>query len=132
MCLACLTKMQEAMSQESMERVRTYFDRRVDLFERRRELLKLDPLNPEDWISSCVVTGAPVTTMTEYQIYGQCDGGHLILTLLPYAIGGETIEEVGALLSNKTLGEIDGFMEDSFGFPPELRKLLLDNKMLVY
>jgi hypothetical protein len=53
------------------------------------------------------------------------------LSLLPYALGGEAIDEIGGLLSNKTIGEIDGFMDEHFGLPPELRKLLLENNLLM-
>ena len=131
MCLDCFMQLQEAMSEESMNRVRSYFDRHIDLFDRRTALLNKDALNVEDWLDRCLVKGTPISEMDEYQIFGHCDGKDLLFTLFPYAIGGEAIDEISLLLSNKTLGEIDGFMENHFGLPPELRKLLLDNKMFV-
>ena len=94
-------------------------------------MLNKDALNVEDWLDRCLVKGTPISEMDEYQIFGHCDGKDLLFTLFPYAIGGEAIDEISLLLSNKTLGEIDGFMENHFGLPPELRKLLLDNKMFV-
>ena len=131
MCLECFVQLQEAMSEESMNRVRAYFDRHVDLYDRRSTLLKKESVLLEDWMDRCLVKGTPVSEMDEYQIFGHCDGKDLLFTLFPYAIGGEAIDEISLLLSNKTLGEIDGFMEDHFGLPPELRKLLLDNKMFI-
>ena len=131
MCLDCFMQLQEAMSEESMNRVRSYFDRHIDLFDRRTELLKKEDLRVEDWLDRCLVKGTPISEMNEYQIFGHCDGNDLLFTLFPYAIGGDAIDEISLLLSNKTLGEIDGFMDDHFGLPPELRKLLLDNKMFV-
>ena len=131
MCLDCFTQLQEAMSEESMQRVRSYFDERVDLFDRRSALLEKNSLQVEDWLSECLVKGTPISEMNEFQIFGHCDGNDLLFTLFPYAIGGDAIDEISTLLSNKTLGEIDGFMDEHFGLPPELRKLLLDNKMLV-
>lgn len=123
--------LQDAMSEESMNNVRAYFDRSVNLYDRRAELLKSEQLTVDDWLNTCLVKGTPINEMNEYQIFGQCDGKDLLFTLLPYAIGGEAIDEISMLLSNKTLGEIDGFMDDHFGLPPELRKLLIDNKMFV-
>ena len=130
MCLDCVARLQQAMSEESMQRVRAYFEHRVDPFARRRHLIERERFDAREWISACFVTGKPVASMTEYQIYAHCEGRSLVMSLFPYAIGGDVIEEVGALLSNKTLGEIDGFMSDHFGLPPELRKLLLENHIV--
>ena len=131
MCLNCVGNLHEAMSEESMRRVQLYFDERVDLFERNSNLLNREPIDLDDWISNCIVKGTPVSSLPEYQIYGFFEGDQLFFSLFPYAVGGEAIDEVAALLSNKTLGEIDGFMEDHFGLPPELRKLLLDKALFI-
>ncbi len=131
MCFDCFISLQEAMSEESMNRVRSYFDRHVDLIDRRKILLDRDELQVEDWMDRCLVKGTPIGDLEEYQVLAHCDGKDLLFTLFPYAIGGEAINEISLLLSNKTLGEIDGFMDDHFGLPPELRKLLIDNKMFV-
>lgn len=131
MCFDCVLKIQEAMSAESTQRVRAYFDQHVDLFARDEALGNKDVVNIKDWLSNCMVKGQPVSAMTEYQIYGHCVGGKLQMTMLPYAIGGEAIDEISNLLSNKTIDEIDGFMDEHFGLPPELRKLLLDNNVLL-
>lgn len=114
-----------------MNRVRSYFDRHVDLIDRRKILLAKDEVLVEDWMDRCLVKGTPITELEEYQVLAHCDGKDLLFTLFPYAIGGEAINEISLLLSNKTLGEIDGFMDDHFGLPPELRKLLIDNKMFL-
>lgn len=131
MCLDCFVKLQDAMSEESLNRVRTYFERHVDMDARRRALLQRKSLRVEDWLDKCLVKGTPISAMEEFQIFGHCDGGDLLFTIFPYAISGPAIDEISMLLSNKTLGEIDGFMDDHFGLPPELRKLLLENKMFV-
>ncbi len=131
MCLNCFAKLQEAMSEESLTRVRSYFDQHVNLESRRKMLLQRDDLKVEDWLEFCLIKGTPITELKEFQIIGHCDGNDLLFTLFPYAIGSDAIDEISMLLSNKTLGEIDGFMDEHFGFPPELRQLLLDNKMFV-
>ncbi|MEZ4700199.1 MAG: hypothetical protein R2834_07720 [Rhodothermales bacterium] len=131
MCLACYEQMQQAMSEESLRRVQDYFLNRVDLDARRQALFAGDSTDPANWISHCLVTGAPRESFTEYQIFCQCDGGDLLFTHLPYLIGGPTIDEVAQLLSNKTLGEIDGFMDRHFGLPPELRKKLMDRPLVM-
>ena len=125
MCIDCLAKLHNVMSEDSLQRVQAYFAQRVDLETRSYALLQQEPCALEPWISSCIVKGTDVKDMTEYQIYGLFEGNRLVFNLLPYAIGGEAIDEVSELLSNKTLGEIDGFMDEYFGLPPELRKPVL-------
>ncbi len=131
MCLNCFARMQDAMSEESLNRVRGYFEQHVSLESRRRTLLQREAVKVEDWLEHCLIKGTPISGLKEFQIIGHCDGNDLLFTLFPYAIGSEAIDEISMLLSNKTLGEIDGFMDEHFGFPPELRQLLLDNKMFV-
>jgi hypothetical protein len=46
-------------------------------------------------------------------------------------IGDEALDEVVQLLSNKTLGEIDGLYDDFFGLSPELQGLLHDPRLVV-
>ena len=125
MCIECLEKLHSVMSEESLQRVQAYFAQSVNLESRSIALLNQDPPSLEPWISSCIVKGTSIKDMTEYQIFGLFEGNRLVFNLLPYAIGGEAIDEVGELLSNKTLGEIDGFMDEYFGLPPELRKPVL-------
>ena len=40
-------------------------------------------------------------------------------------IGDVAMEEMNALLSKETKDEMDGFMDDHFGVPPELRRDLI-------
>jgi len=131
MCLSCYGQMQHALSQDSMLRVRNYFDEHIDLYERRKGLLENETQDVKDWISTCLITGKSVHEMLEYQIFCQCDGSDMLFTYLPYLIGGDAIAEIAQLLSNKTLGEIDGFMDEHFGLPPEFRKHMLEHTVLL-
>ncbi|MCH8874659.1 hypothetical protein IH824_18165 [candidate division KSB1 bacterium] len=46
-------------------------------------------------------------------------------------ISGEAVDEIANLLSNKTLGEIDGCVGEFFGWPPELKKSPRDQPVFV-
>ncbi len=46
-------------------------------------------------------------------------------------ISGEAVDEIANLLSNKTLGEIDGFIGEFFPWPPGLEKSPRDQPVFV-
>lgn len=131
MCESCAMEMSSAMSEESMQNVSNYFAENVDFYSRQRYLLEEEAQVLSDWIGQCIIKGTTREEMTEYQIMGQFVGEEMIFQLFPYMIGGAAMGELSGLLSNKTLGEIDGFM-DNFGLPPELRELLKDRPIMVF
>ena len=131
MCLKCYEDVAASFSETSRQNIENYFAARVDLVQRRHELLKDGRLNLDDWISSCVVKGTPVEELDEYQLVCQCDGGDLLFTYLPFLIGSAATEEVAQLLSAKTRGEIDGFYDRFFGPPPEIKRIL-DRPVFVF
>ena len=126
LCMNCLGDLHDQMSAESKQRIMAYFDKHVDMHQRMTLSNDDEEMDINRWLSSCMVKGSPVRELSEYQIFGLFEGESMIVGPFPYAIGGDAIDEIGVLLSNKTLGEIDGFMDDHFGLPPELRKLILD------
>lgn len=125
MCLECMMMLQSQMSQSSLQRVEAYFEQHVDLLERIRTSAHKE-VDVYDRLSHCMVKGTPVTNLSEYQVFGLFREDRMLLGPFPYMIGGEAMDEIAQLLSNETIGEIDGFMDTHFGLPPELRKLLLD------
>ena len=125
MCLECLMQLQSQMSKDSLQRVEAYFEQHVDVHER---MLMADQENVDvyDRLSTCMVKGTPINELKEYQVFGLFRQDQMLLGPFPYMIGGEAMDEIAQLLSNETLGEIDGFMDSHFGLPPELRKLFMD------
>ena len=131
MCEECAMEMSAAMSEESMRKVSNYFEENVDFLGRQRYLHGEGEPVLGDWIGQCVVKGTPKEELKEYQVMGQFVGEELLFHVFPYMIGGEAMGELSMLLSNETLGEIDGFM-DNFGLPPELRELFKDKPIMVF
>lgn len=115
MCFGCHQGLATELSPASMKRIEHYFGERIDLVNRRKEIVERDPANWEEWISHCVLSGKPLGD--EYQIYGQCDGGDLLLAYLPYAICGEELENIAQILSKETRERIDDFVDDFLGVP---------------
>lgn len=115
MCFECHQQIATEISPASMKRIEHYFGERIDLVERHRKISERSPDRWRDRISRCVLSGKELGE--EYQIYGQCDGGDLMLAYLPYAISGEELENIAQILSKETRGRIDDFVDDFLGVP---------------
>ena len=131
MCLGCAERMRQEMSIESMRNVQQFFNERVDFYGRRQELLYEHGLNHEAWLDRCIVTGRPKAELEEYQIYGHCQGDRFLFSYLPYMISHEAMDGMAELLSEKTRGEIDRFIDDNFGLPPELKQPIKDHPFVL-
>ena len=129
MCLDCLIQLQNQMSESSLQRIEAYFNSKVDFNARYYE--PQESVDILSRLSNCMITGTPLEELSEYQIFGLFRYDSMLLGPFPYMIGGDAMDEIATLLSNKTLGEIDGFMDEHFGLPPELRKLFLDNPVML-
>ena len=124
-CSECYDKMRQGMSVESMFTLSNYMMNNSDIKGMQRRIEE-HPEEPEKWLSNCMIKGTDVSQMNEYQI-GACFKGDQIATnfMPPFMIGGAAMEEITSLLSKETKDEMDGFMDDHFGIPPELRKDLV-------
>lgn len=129
MCMGCVTKMRQELSQESLQRIQQYLEEKVNLYDRTKYLEGCH--NPQEWLSHCIVTGKPMHALNEYQIYAYCDGNRLQFSGMPYMISGEAADEMANLLSVKTLGEINRFIDENFGLPPELKNPIKDQPVIL-
>ena len=131
MCLSCAERMREELSRESMRNIRNFFDQRVDFYGRRQEMLYEYGLNCDAWLDRCIVTGKPRAELQEYQIYGHCRGDRFLFSYMPYMISDEAVDSMTGLLSEKTKGEIDRFIDENFGLPPELKQPIKDHPFVL-
>jgi hypothetical protein len=131
MCLSCAMKMRTELSEESRSRIDRYFLTNLNLSERKKELAENESPNVDQWISTCIIKGTPVTTSSEYSIYAHCMGNQLLYSDLPYALSGEAMDEVMQLLSNKSLDLLDDFVGNHFGGPPEVMEILKRRPVLI-
>ncbi|HEY9116679.1 MAG TPA: hypothetical protein VIN11_02570 [Roseivirga sp.] len=124
-CQVCYEKMKDIMSQESMQNLSNYMLEKTD-FAKLQERIEEKPDDPEHWLSHCLIKGTPKEEMKEFQL-GACFRGDRLVTnfMPPFLVGDLAMEEMNALLSKETKDEMDNFMGDHFGIPPELRKDLI-------
>lgn len=122
-CMNCAERMRKRMSKESMQSIQQYFTENVNFID-RMQLMQAHPNNPEAWMQQCLVKGTQANQLEEYQVYAHCKGKKLVTAQMPYLISGKALDEISQLLSNETLDELDGFMDQHFGPPPELMEPL--------
>jgi len=122
MCLSCLEEMNGKMSVESRAKIDAYYEEHINFDERREKLI--DTLNEKDWLKECIIDKQEPSKGGEFQIYGQCNGETMFFQDFPFMIRGEAIDKMVSLLSNETLDELNGFMDNITSGPPEFRALL--------
>ncbi|MDC1067771.1 hypothetical protein OAQ99_01285 [Candidatus Kapabacteria bacterium] len=125
-CLECALEMRETLSKDSMEKIDSFFDEKVNLLSRWKSLTRDGKYDINDWVSNCLITNKPVKDLNEYQIYAHCESDRMLFSLMPYVVSGEVIDHVSGLLSQKTKDELDGFMGKYLGPPPSIREILKD------
>ncbi|MEP2774193.1 MAG: hypothetical protein ABJH05_18695 [Fulvivirga sp.] len=129
-CMNCAERMRKQMSVESMQSIQKYFSENVNFID-RMQLMQAHPDNPEAWMQQCLVKGTQANQLEEYQIYAHCKGKQLVTAQMPYLISSQALDEITHLLSNETLDELDGFMDQHFGPPPELMEPLPGRRRIV-
>ncbi|MBN2610439.1 MAG: hypothetical protein JXB00_02685 [Bacteroidales bacterium] len=132
MCMECLMKMREHMSQESLERIGKYFEENFDFMSKRFPLIATGNNNVEDYISKCIFKDKTIEESGEYQIMGQFRGTKMVFSAFPYMVCKDVIEEVQELLSAKTKEELDDFTNRYFGLPPDLKEILRTKKPVIF
>lgn len=131
-CNGCASDMQKELSQDSRLKIGEFFNAHIDLNQRRADLSNQQERDPGKWLEKCVITGKPIESCTEYQIFCQCDGPDMLYTSLPYAISGEACEMIQKLLSPATKDELNRFTDEILGIPPELKELFDDAPVLMF
>ena len=124
-CSNCYEKMKGELSAESMANLSQYMLENTD-FQAMQARIEENPDNPEAWLGHCMIKGTAQEELSEYQM-GACFLGDKLVTnfMPPFLIGELAIEEMNSILSQKTKDQMDDFMNDNFGIPPELRKDLI-------
>lgn len=131
MCVDCHIALQDTFSEESRKRLDAYFQQHAHMLEHHEKALRAGGTQIDAFISNCLIKKTSREASTEYQIYAHCDGDRMLLTVFPFMLSGEAIDEMVDLLSDKTIGEIGGLMDEFFDLPPDLKKKLPDRPILL-
>ena len=130
-CVPCILKLRESLSQLSMQRIQYYFLQHSDFQHRLNLALSGQARDLSSMIGECMVKKRPVSEFDEYQIACECSGTQMLYGFLPYALSGEAMEEMMELLSRQTRDELDRFRDDFVRIPPEVKDLLKDRPVVI-
>lgn len=124
LCSHCAQDMNEKMSSASMMNLQNYFSgnhsfmAKVTNYTNNWQQLDESPLDDH-----CAMTGVHKSELDEYMIYGHFKGNQMIRSTMPFLLSGKVMDDVANLLSDETVDELDDFMGEYFGGPPELEEL---------
>jgi hypothetical protein len=124
LCYNCYREILGTMSETSLKNIQSYFLDHTEHVQRRLMQFIQGKANVEELIGACAIKGTAREQLSEYQIACHCNGRNLDSTYPPLMIGHEAMDEIMLLLSDKTLGEIDGFYNDIIKIPPEFKDIL--------
>ncbi len=130
-CTSCHMKMQEGMSEESMQNMQIYYQNFIQQRGSDSIMIDLNTFDINDWLSKCFFKNTPVTELEEYQVVGMFKGDKLLLNQPPMVMGYEVMEEMSELLSKQTKDEMNGFREKFLGPPPEFSEFIYGKKLIV-
>ena len=130
-CMDCYAKIQKSMSSESVQNLQKYYMQVMAERQNQPILIDVNNFKIEDWTKKCFFKGDSVEGMEEYQLVAQFNGDGMVLNIPPMVVGDRAIEEMAGLLSNDTLGEIDGFRQQFLGPDPEIEELFNTKKLLL-
>lgn len=126
-CIQCATKMNARLSEESLKNIQKFMSTKVrtstSIFSK---LDQAETFNYTELLDKCLITGKNIDddAVSEYQLIAHCEGNKLIPWEFPFMISGEALEEISELLSEKTRDELDDFIDDHFGLPPEWKEAI--------
>ncbi|MEO0552724.1 MAG: hypothetical protein AAF149_05980 [Bacteroidota bacterium] len=129
-CANCADTIRKAISRKSMASIERYFLENVD-FSKRTQIMSSNPGDALALINNCLVSQVPISEVTEYQIFAQCNGNSLNLSQMPYMVSGQTLEQIQHLLSSETRDELNDFMQRNLGPSPELAEVLPGSKVVI-
>ncbi len=129
-CQECGEDLASELSEESMERVQQFMMEKID-WASRGELLETTGEDVGPWIDTCLVTGKSRGDLDAYSICGRGRGVKLERSLIPFMVSGAVAEEVAELLSKATKERLDGFVDEHFGLPSELRDVFDSSPLLL-
>ncbi|MCR9155358.1 MAG: hypothetical protein NXI09_14740 [Bacteroidetes bacterium] len=124
MCQTCLQEARAELSKESRQNVDAFMLKGLQELNENEE-------SPKDRYQShrCTLSGKNLKEVGEYQLMAVCQGDQILES--PICLSDDILEEIQGLLSQESKDELNRFTENNFGWPPELKKALIDGDIVL-
>ncbi|MFY0643177.1 MAG: hypothetical protein JXR19_01785 [Bacteroidia bacterium] len=124
-CMDCAGGVQDEISEESMQSLKALYDEfGLQMFMKLEYLHSTEKYNIESWTEKCSFTGKDLNTCSEFSVSAIVEGGKLVYEHAPIAVSDDFMELMQERLSKKTRDYFDGFKDEFFDLPPELKDLI--------
>jgi len=130
-CVDCHNTIQGTMSKESVQNLQQYYTKIMQEKGNQPIVIDINHFDLDAWLSKCFFTGDPVNEMKEYQLVAQFNGEKMVMNTPPMIVGEAAMQQMAALLSEKTTDEMNGFRDQFLGPDPELEELIYGKKLLL-
>ena len=124
LCQTCLEEARGELSLESRQRIDAFMLEGLQNLEDAHETT-----HHRYQSKCCTLSGQALSEVDEYQIMAICQGDQILDS--PICLSDKMLEEIQALLSDKSRDELNRFTENNFGWPPELKKALVDGDLIL-
>lgn len=122
-CINCLQKEREKLSEESLNRIEKFFGSYEKKFNQRKEILN-NVIDVNLYLKNCLISDLEITNNSDYHIFAHCLGDKMLMGFYPYALRFEVIDYIQTILSKKTKDELDNFRRRYFDLPPDIYDVL--------
>lgn len=122
-CMSCVEKSRAELSRESLQALEEY---QVGKMAERMQVG-----DGEIDLNCCLFSRKAIAEEGEFGFYGVFQGRRPMLGSSPFAVGQTAMEEMQALLSQESRDTLDGFIDEFFSGPPELRALLKEKPVVL-
>ena len=129
MCMNCVNKMHNTLSEESRANISSYFQEHAQITTRVMTSSGTDIM---PWLDKCILTNQKAKDIPEFQIYGHCQGKNMILDGYPFMISGKATDDLIELISDKTLDELQNFTDQLTGGPSEFIDILKTRPTILF
>ncbi len=130
-CTSCHGQVQQGMSKESLANLQSYYAKFMEERQGQPIFIDMRNFNLDNWLSKCFFKGEAIQDMKEYQIVAQFNGDKMMMNTPPMIIGEAAMDEMSALMSDKTIDEMNGFKERFLGPPPEIEELIYGKRLIM-
>lgn len=125
-CAHCLGELRKSLSKKSKAAMENFFTAKMkETFIQRPETNAYAAFENK----LCLITGKSAKEFETYQMAAFCQGTKLHPHQPPMLIGDSVLEESSELLSAETRDELNNFLNNNFGWPPEFAKLLTEGDL---
>lgn len=112
-CDNCADDVRGEFSEESLQNMKQFFE------ERAENISALEDETVDARLAKCVITQINLEEENEYALVARGRGDKLLVGHYPFAVSLTAMDQLSAILSEKTKDTLDDFVGKNFSGPPE-------------